>query len=100
MDIILEFLLEIILEGTFELGTSKKVCLPIRILLLLICLLIYGTVIGVIVLVGVGLWQEGSRPLSLMVFGLAAALALLVVYKLVKQYRKNRGSGKEEQGME
>ena len=56
MEFIAELILELVIDGTIELGTSKKVILPIRILALLIFLLIYGAVIGVIALVGIGVW--------------------------------------------
>ena len=89
---ILEILLEIIIEGTIELGTSKKVKLPIRILLILVFLLIYGGIIGVIAMVGMELWQDGNTACSLMVLGSDVLLAVLVVCWIVKQYRKNNKS--------
>lgn len=89
MEFVLELIFEIIIEGTIEIGTSKKVPLPIRIIALLIFLLIYGAILGVIAMVGIGVWQDGNTSLSLMVFGLDVVIALLVVCWIVKQYKKN-----------
>ena len=89
MEFVLELIFEIIIEGTIEIGTSKKVPLPIRIIALLIFLLIYGAILGVIAMVGIGIWQDGNTSLSLMVFGLDVLIALLVVCWIVKQYKKN-----------
>lgn len=89
MEFAIELILEIVIEGTIELGISKKVPLPIRIIALLIFLAIYGTIIGVFAMVGIGIWQDGNTPLSLMIFGITIFIALLVVYWIVKQYRKN-----------
>ena len=89
MEFVLELIFEIIIEGTIEIGTSKKVPLPIRIIALLIFLLIYGVILGVIAMVGIGIWQDGNTSLSLMVFGLDVLIALLVICWIVKQYKKN-----------
>ena len=89
MEFIAELILELVIDGTIELGTSKKVILPIRILALLIFLLIYGAVIGVIALVGIGVWQDGNVALGIMVFGLDVLIVMSVGYWIVKQYRKN-----------
>ena len=89
MEFVLELIFEIIIEGTIEIGTSKKVPLPIRIIALLIFLLIYGAILGVIAMVGIGVWQDGNTSLSLMVFGLDVLIALLVVCWIIKQYKKN-----------
>ena len=89
MEFVLELIFEIIIEGTIEIGTSKKVPLPIRIIALLIFLLIYGAILGVIAMVGIGVWQDGNTSLSFMVFGLDVLIALLVVCWIVKQYKKN-----------
>ncbi len=89
MEFIIEFILEIVIEGTIELGTSKKVALSIRIMALLIFLAIYGALIGVIAMVGIGIWQDGNVPLTLMVFGIDICIVMMVVYWIVKQYRKN-----------
>ena len=89
MEFVIELILEIIIEGTVEVGTSKKVPLPIRIIALLIFLLIYGALIGVIAMVGIGIWQDGNTSLSFMVFGIDIFIAMLVVCWIVKMYIKN-----------
>lgn len=89
MEFVLELILEIIIEGTFELSTSKKVILPIRIILSLILLLIYGALIGVIAMVGIGLWQDGNVPAALMVFGIDLFIAGVLAYVVAKRYVKN-----------
>ena len=55
---------------------------------LLIFLAIYGALIGVIAMVGIGIWQDGNAK-SLMVFGIDICIVMMVVCWIVKQYRKN-----------
>lgn len=88
MEIILELLFEIIIEGTFELCMSKKVILPIRILLLILLVLIYGAVLGVIAMVGIGMWKDGNVAVALMMLGIDVFLAVVIVYGVVRQYKK------------
>ena len=52
MEFILELLFEIIVEGSIELSTHKKVPMPLRILAFIICFGLFGFIAGGISVVG------------------------------------------------
>lgn len=88
MDFLFELIFDVILEGTIELSTSKKVPLIVRILLLMIVLLIYGGMIGIFVMIGLECWQRGDSAAAIFVYAIAAILAVLVVYMIRKKCKE------------
>lgn len=86
MEFLFEIIFEIILEGSLAVGSNKKICMPLRILALLIFLLIFGGVIFIIGFVGFELFQENTA-LGIMVFVLDAFLIGGVVWKFVKKLK-------------
>ncbi len=85
MEIILELILEIILEGIKEGVTSKKVPLPVRILLAGLLILMTVGILGLITFAAV-------KTKSVLLFLLDFLLAFLFAYGLIKtlKNRKNR----------
>lgn len=53
MEFVFELLFEIIIEGTFDLGTSKKVPMAFRILALILFLALYMGIVGLLLIYGV-----------------------------------------------
>ena len=90
MEFLVELFLEIIIEGTVEFGTSRKVPLPFRILLLLILGLVYGVLIGVLAMIAIECWKSGEIANSIFVSAIDLALIVLVVYMVRKKYKENR----------
>ncbi len=87
MDLIMEFLFELILEGSLELAGSRKIPMVLRILAAAILLAVYG---GLLML-GVMLLFRGIERLDwpLMLVGLF--LVLLIAFfgvKVIKKYKK------------
>ena len=78
--------LSLILEGTLEAGTSKKVPLPLRILLLLVFFLFYAALIGIFIMIGVNALKDGRNSGAIAVFVIAAIIAVLTVASFIKTY--------------
>ncbi len=84
---IMEFIVNLILEGTLEAGTSKKVPMPIRILLLIIFFAIYAALIGIIVMLGVNGIKDGKIFGAIVMFAVAALIAVMSVAAFIKTYK-------------
>ena len=81
MDVIFEFLFDLIVEGSLELGATKKVPMAVRILVGFFLVVIYGGLIGLLMYAGV----RNKQPiLAIIGFGLLLLLAF-IVYKYIKQ---------------
>lgn len=88
MDVLIELITEIILDGSLELGTSRRVCLPIRIFALIVFLLIYVAITSGFIIFSMRLWQKGNFGFSILflAFGLALAIGVIrIVVKKIKQ---------------
>ncbi len=84
---IMEFIVNLILEGTLEAGTSKKVPMPLRILLLIIFFAIYAALIGVIIMLGVNGIKDGKIFGAIVMFAVAALIAVMSVAAFIKTYK-------------
>lgn len=83
MEFLLELLFEIILEGTLELGTSRRVPVVIRILALLLILVLFGGVTILIVIAGIHVLKQGDTLVGVLL--LAASLLMALIWSL-KRY--------------
>lgn len=95
MDILLELLFEIIIEGSLELGTTRKVPLPLRILALIIVLFVYGFLLFIIFMIGYDAAKEGNTGVAGMMYVTDALLFILVVYAIRKKFKENRNDKDE-----
>lgn len=84
MEILAEFLLDLVVEGSLELGTSRRVPMPVRILALLVFTVFWCAVIGVVLLAAVLVMKSFSVLLGL----LLVLLDVLAVWKTVVTVRK------------
>lgn len=84
MDILLEFLLELVVEGSLELGTSRRVPKPVRIAALLVFAVFWCAVIGLLIFTGVLLTKSVGILPGLPLFLIAA----LCVWKTISAFRK------------
>lgn len=86
MDMLIEILLEIIIEGSLEAAESKKVPMPVRILLAAGVVLIFGAVVGMLTWNGVI-----RKSLLLIICGvLFLALVILLAANKITRFRKAR----------
>ena len=88
MEIFFEILFDIIIEGSLELGTSRKVPLPLRILAMLILLLVYGGLIAIFALIAVRCWKDGDILIAVVVSMLDVIVAVASLYAVRKMYKK------------
>lgn len=95
MDSLIEFGLGIILEGTIVGAESKKVPLPIRILLVTFLIAIYGALVGIFVLLSV---KTGSVWMWILTFLVFALILGVTVYGIRKNKRENRNEDREKGG--
>lgn len=91
MDDLVEIFLEIVLEGVIEAAGSKKVPMPVRILLAGVTVLLALGLLGFLFWTGV---REQSLPVMLAAGALLVGLVLLFWQK-VRKFRRRRGSGKQ-----
>lgn len=90
MECIFEFLTEIILEGSMELGTCRKVPWLIRILLLLLVGGFYTFLLIAIALVGIDCIERGDTDAAVIILGADVLIGIAVLYMFGKCYKKNR----------
>lgn len=87
---LMEFIVSLILEGTLEAGTSKKVPLPLRIFLLLVFFSFSAAIIGVIIMLGVKGINDGRIFRAIVMFVIAALIAVMSVAAFIKTYKSKR----------
>lgn len=86
MDDLLELVLEIILEGAAAATDSKRVPLPVRILLAALMILFFGGIAGLLIWTGIG---SGNGMLAVL-GGLLLVWVAGAVLVRIKRIRKRR----------
>ncbi|MBR3970102.1 MAG: hypothetical protein IKJ87_03390 [Ruminococcus sp.] len=81
---LIEFIMSLILEGTLEAGTSRKVPLLLRIFLLLVFFSFYAAIIGVFIMLGVNSLKNGRIFGASAMFVIAAIIALMVIVWFIR----------------
>lgn len=91
MDFIIEFIgeivIEVIVEGSLELGTSKKVPMPLRILAAILLLAFYFGIIAILLFVALAAMKT-NPPLAWLFIVLAVLFAIGAAYAVVKKWRE------------
>lgn len=89
-EIVFEVLFELIFEGTLTLGTSKKVCMPVRILVMAVFVLLVGGILALVLWIALSVMKSSALGGWALI---ALDLALLggAVYGVWKKI-KNGGS--------
>lgn len=87
MEFIFELIFEIIFEGTLELGSNKKVPMPLRILAFLVFVLIYGFVIAAIWTVGYGALKDGNVAAAMIFFIVGIGLLIGSIHLFLKKLK-------------
>lgn len=88
MDILFEFLFELVFEGIIETAKSKKVPMFIRIIAGVLVSAFFLAIIGVIMFVGILSFKD-NKPFSIIMFILAVVFVIALVLKIVK-YKKRK----------
>ena len=89
MELVFEFLFDLIIEGGMELSKSKKVPLPIWIILGVILVAFFVGVIGLIGFVGVMMFPD-NVPAGIFFLAISAMLAILLVRRGITTFRRRR----------
>lgn len=88
MELLIEIILEITIEGVFVTATAKRVPLPLRILAGVLALVFFGGVIFLMIFAGIGAmnnpeFRNGKFVAALMFIG-AVALFIGLVYRIMQ----------------
>lgn len=90
LEIAFEILFEFIVEGSLEIGTSKKVPMAVRIIALLGFLVVYGGFIGLLLIYGIQAIRADHIAAGCFFILVAAGLVAVCVYLFVKKFRESR----------
>ena len=84
MEFIMEFLFELIVEGSLEASSDKKVPLPVRIIAAIVLIVVYGGMIGLFLYSGIHGRNWGMLILGVIIL-VITVLGARAVYKKRKQ---------------
>lgn len=87
---IMEFIASLILEGTLEAGKSKKVPMPLRVLLLILFFGIYIALVGIITVCSISNAKDGNIFAAAVLFAIAVFIATMVIVWFVKTCKEKQ----------
>ncbi|MFQ9516613.1 MAG: hypothetical protein ACLRZ9_12420 [Eubacterium sp.] len=90
MEFIFEIIFEAIFEGVWELGTSKKVCMPVRIVMLLMLIAIYGGIVLLCFFMAISGFKENNVLFGVMGIILGIVIAVIIVYGFIKKCKEHK----------
>lgn len=88
MEFIFEILFELIFEGSLEIGTSKKVSMPVRILAMIVFLIVAGGILAVLLFIALAIMKESMIGGTLFILFDLFMLGC-VIYAVWKRLKKN-----------
>ena len=88
MDSLIEMILELVLEGSFEASKSKLVPKPMRIILAALVVLFFLAAIGLVVFAGILMIRDGKPLGGAVMFLLAALLLAFSIRGFIRTYLK------------
>ena len=89
LEFIFELLFDLIFEGALELGTYKKVPMPIRIIALLAFLAVYGFLVVVIFMLARDFIYEGKTLAGVVFFALDIFFFFGGIHMIRKKFEEN-----------
>lgn len=89
MDLLFELLFEIIIEGSLELGTCRKVPLLVRIIALILFIAFFGFIAAGLFLCGCNALQKHQIAGGILFIAIAVGLAAGCIYMIVKKFKEN-----------
>ena len=84
MEILLEVILDIVLEGSIEIASDKKVPLPIQIVGTIIIAMVYFGILGSLLYLGI----HNNSWIILLIDGCFLLLTVFAVWKGYKRYKR------------
>ena len=93
MDILYEFLIDLILEGAMEGSKSNRIPKPIRIILITFLLLFYAAIIGIIMFVGVeAIIYDNNILGGIIIIAVGLLILISCIVKFRQIYLEKKGS--------
>ena len=92
MEFLFEVFFTLIFEGSYELGTDKKVSKTNRVLAFLIFVVLIVSVFGLLLLMSISLINKGHGIWVVVMIGVTLLLTCGLICKIIKQYRKGKGT--------
>lgn len=89
MDFIIEFIVELLIEGSIEIGTNRKISKFVRYPLLILILIFYIVVIGIITFVGIELLSK-NIILGIIFLLLALFLIFITIWAFRKKLKEKK----------
>lgn len=89
LDDFIELILELILDGAIEAAGSKRVPMPVRILLAAMIMALVFSVCGLLIYIGVGTGNAGLKILGTAIVVVFIVLAIVKIRKYKKQAHRN-----------
>lgn len=90
MDLLLEMIFDLILDGTLEQMANRKVPLILRIFLLILLLSAYGALIILLVAVAITFWKRGDILYLILVSTIGVFISVFLIYAIIKNVKKKR----------
>ena len=104
MEILFEIIFEVLVDGAFELSTSRHVPIPLRILATVLTVGIFGGVIFLVVFGGICCIQSkeitNGIVLAVFLFVAAGAITGVLIWRFVKFYRSRGLISEDPEGSE
>lgn len=88
IEFLIEFIGELFIEGTLEAGTSKRVPMPLRVILLILFFGLYVGLVGLITICGISNAKDGNLFGAVVLFAIAAFIAVMVIVWFIKTYKE------------
>lgn len=92
IEFLTEFIGSLLIEGSLEAGTSKRVPMPLRILLLVLFFGFYIGLIGIITVCGINNAKNGNIFAAAVLFAIAVFIALMVIVWFIKTCKEKRNN--------
>ena len=90
MDLLLEMIFDLILDGTLEQMANRKVPLILRIFLLILLLSAYGALIILLAAVAITFWKRGDIIYLILVSPIGVFISVFLIYAIIKNVKKKR----------
>lgn len=84
MDLLLEMIFDLILDGTLEQMANRKVPLILRIFLLILLLSAYGALIILLAAVAITFWKRGDIIYLILVSTIGVFISVFLIYAIIK----------------
>ena len=99
MEFILELLFDIIVEGSIELGSEKKVPMPLRIIALLVVWIIFFGMGGICIYESYDAYLAGAMSGAWLAFGFGVFLIIGGIFIAFKMFRKKKDHKLEKENI-